>query len=238
MFWVLGVAGSVLIATYAAYALVPKSLAPIHSAARPPRPSTEISAVAPCPSRSTLPSYSTIGGSLFTPPQPVIRTVLAQKATVVPIPQVPFVAPYDPLADAVYSGSITMDGRTMALIESRTTTQGTYVDQDGEWHAFKALSISPDEVVLSINGTTRRLAKSDTINVVPLSANASGLGPAGTSASTGQVQSGGGVPVPTGTFLSYTADRSALDGQPQIIKLPEASVSFELTQPESFRIER
>lgn len=129
----------------------------------------------PHPSRPVLGSYTrVIRDNLFTAPQPAPppeNSVVQTPVSAVPVPPVPSTPP-DPLEDAVYSGSYTMGGKTTALIESRSTKQGDYVEEGDEWQGFRILSISPDEVLLSMNGTTRRLVKSDAINLVPLTTDA------------------------------------------------------------------
>jgi hypothetical protein len=105
-------------------------------------------------------------------PKPAPPPVAPPRQIVVPPP------PPDPLADAVYAGSATIDGRTTALIESRATRQGEYVFAEGSWHGLKVTEIARDHVSLSVNGVNRTLMSSDEMNVVPLSASAAGTGPA------------------------------------------------------------
>jgi len=112
-----------------------------------------------------------IRGNLFSAPVPPEPKEAAPKPAhlAVKVPQIP---PPDPLADAVFAGSVTKDGKTAALIQSRATGEGTYVTTGGHWNGFSVSSVSPREIELTRNGTHRTLERSDTINVVQLSASA------------------------------------------------------------------
>jgi hypothetical protein len=51
---------------------------------------------------------------------------------IVKVPQ----APPDPLSDAVYAESATKDGKTVALIQSRSINTGAYVVSGRRWNGF------------------------------------------------------------------------------------------------------
>lgn len=145
------------------------------------------------PSRLTARSYgSSIREGLFSAPQPkadpapVVPTVRAQTAVVPPA------APVDPLGDAEYSGSITVDGKTTALIQSRSTREGDYVAAGGQWHGLRIVSVTPQSLTVMVNGGPRTLPVSDSFNLVPLSASAVGGQPSGVPA---VVATGGAMPV-------------------------------------------
>ncbi len=106
-------------------------------------------------------------------------------------PIVPPIPQPDPLADAIYSGSVTVDGKTMALIESRSSRQGQYVAAGDRWQNLEILAITPASITMSVNGAQRALAVSDALNVVPLARGATGSGPAGPSGASPQGPGGG-----------------------------------------------
>jgi len=78
----------------------------------------------------------------------------------------------DPLADAVFVGSVTVNGQTLALIESRSTHDGEYVAVGGDWHGLEVTAISHDNVAFGASGGNRRLAVSDFFTVTPLNSSA------------------------------------------------------------------
>jgi len=103
-------------------------------------------------------------------PEPAPEPALKPARVTVKVPQAP--PPPDPLADAVYAGSVTENGKTAALIQSRSTNVGKYVVPGSRWEGFTVSSVSPKEIELTHNGAHRTLELSDTINVVQLSASA------------------------------------------------------------------
>ncbi|HLJ57214.1 MAG TPA: hypothetical protein VKT77_19415 [Chthonomonadaceae bacterium] len=84
-------------------------------------------------------------------------------------------APDDPFADLAYTGSVTLEGRTLALLENRKTHEGWFVAAGGVWQSFDVGAITADSITLTGNGTSRTLARSTDIGVVPLSADAAGF---------------------------------------------------------------
>lgn len=158
-----------------------------HAAAPPTSKPAETSLQRPSPDRYA----GMISGSLFSAPQPT--PIMAPKPTA-PAPTKPIVPPpppaSDPLADAVYAGSVTINGRTMALIESRATRRGVYVGAGDQWNGLSIIDVTPQNITFSVEGAPRLLAMSTTINVVPLSG---GTGGGGTVPAPG-ASNGGGAP--------------------------------------------
>ena len=165
--------------------MVSNSVLPSRNVLRPSRPSTVVmDRTASLLSQSSRPALATykqaIRESMFAAPQPTRRKPAPHKPTLPPsAPHVPSVPPTDPLADAVYAGSVTIDGKTLALIENKSSKEGVYVDEDGQWQGYRIVAVSPSKVSLSVNGTIRSLSRSDTNNIVPLSASASRDTPTG-----------------------------------------------------------
>ena len=198
VFWLLCVVGAVALAAYGTYAKVSNAVLPSRNVLRPSSPSTAaLTRTGPSLSQSSRPALTTykqtIRDSMFAAPQPTNHAPPPDKpAPPSPAPPVPSVSPTDPLTDALYAGSVTVNGKTMALIENRSTKEGVYVDVGGEWQGYRIVAVSADEISLSVSGTIRRLSKSDANNVVPLSAGAPGSTSTGgrTGASSG---SGGGT---------------------------------------------
>ena len=200
--WVLAIVTIAALAAYAAYVMSTQSAlshdsatqAPDHAARSATGPN---SAQVGAPVQRALQSYgAAIGNNMFTAPQlnkhagPVTQEPAPHAAS----PQLPALPPSDPLADAVYAGSVTIDGKTMALIESRSTKQGVYVEAGQDRQGFRVLAVSPGEVSVSVSGMTRHLPKSDNINFVPLAANAPGRTEVGLQVAEAMSQAGSDAP--------------------------------------------
>jgi hypothetical protein len=117
---------------------------------------------------------SDVREDMFGGPKPPDALIDAPRAQPAMQQTVPPPAPPDPIADAVYAGSMTVHGETSALIESRSTREGGYVAPGGMWQGIPVIAVSPGSVTLEVNGVERTLPISDTINVVQLSASAPG----------------------------------------------------------------
>jgi hypothetical protein len=81
----------------------------------------------------------------------------------------------DRLGRFVYTGSITVDGRTMALIEDRVTHEGWYVAEGDTWQGRLVAAIRPDAISLAVGSGAQTLARSDAFTLTPLSADAPGM---------------------------------------------------------------
>ena len=138
----------------------------------------------------------------------------------------------DPLADAVYAGSATVNGKTTALIESRSTHQGEYVFAGGSWQGHKVVAIAPDQITLSVNNADRTLMASDEVNVVPLSASAAGTAPSGSnSASAPQVPTPGAPTDPGAARMQMKLMyKSAMDSAKQMLQMRGAEMDLKNAQ--------
>ncbi len=121
----------------------------------------------------TSPYYlHAIRGNMFGRPMPAASHTPPAKQSLAHaiVPHVPAIP--DPLADAVYAGSVTRDGKTVALIQSRTKKTGKYIASGSHWNGFTVRSVSPKSIDLVRDGSKRTLERSDRINVVQLNASA------------------------------------------------------------------
>jgi len=113
--------------------------------------------------------------SLFSAPQPPkAREVPAPKPPKVIVPPVSPV-PINPFADWTYSGTVTAGDKKLALLENRTSKMGQFVHEGQEFMGAKVKSVTDQMVTVVAVGKPYLLAKSDNINVTPLSASAAYL---------------------------------------------------------------
>ena len=117
-----------------------------------------------------------VRGSMFSAPQPPKpKEAPAPKLTRVIVPVVKPVIP-NPFADWTYAGSITVGDKKMALLENRITKEGHYVLEGQPFMGLAQVKNVTDQMVTIVSaGKPLYLAKSDTINVTPLSASAAYL---------------------------------------------------------------
>jgi len=115
---------------------------------------------------------------------------------IAPLNIVPVQSPRDPLADYVYSGAVTVAGKTVALIENRFTKQGWYLGAGDVWEGNRIESVDRAALTLDINGVRREMRQSDSINVVQLSASAPTSAPAINAVDPGQGVPNNGVSTP------------------------------------------
>jgi hypothetical protein len=204
LYWTLAASASVVgIAAYASYIARPKRAA-LPAASATYRTVAGIRSVAkPGANGGTKPiarargAYEqAIRSNLFSAPQPIVVTAKPVPPTPAPRIVVPPAPAPDPLADLVYAGSVTVDGKTSALIESRASREGDYVVAGGRWRQFEVVSITPQQLTLMVDGAPRVVVVSDALNVVPLSASAPAAAPAGTPGAEGSAPPPQGVPAP------------------------------------------
>ena len=140
-----------------------------------------------------------VRGSMFSAPQPP----KLQKPKEAPIPKpvkviVPPLQPQfvpNPLADWTYAGSVTIGDKVMALLENRQTKEGQYVLAGQSFLGIAQVQSVTDQLVTLVSaGKPTILAKSDAINLTPLSANAAYLNGSGPQAAQGQPPAPGAPP--------------------------------------------
>lgn len=92
---------------------------------------------------------------------------------------VPAVKPeiVNPLADYVYSGTVSVDNQQFALIENAKTRTGEYYKLGDSWMGGKIASIDERSVTLDVAGKKQMLAKSDNYQLTPLDKSAAFLQP-------------------------------------------------------------
>ena len=90
----------------------------------------------------------------------------------------PTVAVHDPLAEYIYSGTVTIDGQKQALLENARTRQGWYLRPGENFMGATVKQIDDRMVTLNVHGQLRRIPKSTAYNVVPLNAQAGATGTA------------------------------------------------------------
>ena len=105
--------------------------------------------------------------SLFgpTPPAP-------KPAPKLPPPPPIKVAEPDPFGDYVYNGTVSIDGRKMALLENSKTKEGQYVSIGQPFLGGQVTAIDERQVIVSLGTTNKTVAKTDDYKLVSLDKNA------------------------------------------------------------------
>lgn len=140
-------------------------------------PAVEVSEAA---SRKPL-SYYTGGirATLFssapgTPAAPVTKPIAPP---VVPaLPAVP--EKIDPFNDYAYSGTVTMDGESVALVENSKTREGLFLKKGETFLGGTVGEITDRSLKVTIAGVERMMAKTDNFKLTPLDKSAAYLTPA------------------------------------------------------------
>ncbi len=107
---------------------------------------------------------SAVRANLFAPPLPPAPQV-APAPVVRPMP-------IDPLGGWSYTGTVYVNGKVQALVEPSNGQPGQWVSAGSYFMGGKVESVSQTEVKVNLNGENHTLQRSDTINPVPLNANA------------------------------------------------------------------
>ncbi len=167
--------------------------------------------------------YYTKGGvrsNLFSAPLPPAPKPV--KAVVVPPPKIDIpkpvlvpVAAINPFAGWNYTGTVQLNGITMALLENKGTHEGQYLKVGESLLGSQVTSITDSEVTLGSASNTVKFARSTDYTVTPLDKNAGQAGgqPGQPNGQPGQPgQPGAGQPGAGQTFqMNFGAD-----GQPMI----------------------
>ncbi len=119
--------------------------------------------------RSEIDSYGTLAGMFGEPERHAAGPPIEVKKPL--LQQLP-APPPDPLADYLFTGAVTVDGRTFALLEHRKTKDGVYVAVGDEFHGFTVSGIGVDGVTLIAGGDSRHLVLNDEYRMTPFSADA------------------------------------------------------------------
>ena len=159
-----------------------------------------------------------VRGTMFsapTPPTPKEQPAPRPPKIVLPKINPQFVNPF---MDWTYAGTVTAGDKKMALLENRTSKEGQYVREGQTFMGATVKNVTDQMVTLVSAGKPYPLAKSDTINVTPLSASAAYLTqpqqqaqqagqPANAQAMMAVPAGGVGMVLPNGTVLD--ANRAA-----------------------------
>ncbi len=122
-----------------------------------------------------------VRGNMFSPPEApkpavkrvaVVKVVKPPKVELVVVPPPP---PVNPFQDWSYTGAIKMGETRMALLENTKTKEGQIVKEGEAFLGSQVGTITDLSITMTTGGKPQTLAKSDTINVTPLSANAAFL---------------------------------------------------------------
>jgi len=130
-------------------------------------PPTERVTIEPAPSaRKPLEHYLTgVRSDLFSPPAPEVK---APKAAA-PLPgPAASPAPVNPFADYTYAGTVNIGGRTLALVEHRTTRQGQYLAEGDSFLGGQVTQVGERSITIQVAGVPQMLAKSDNFSLTPL----------------------------------------------------------------------
>jgi hypothetical protein len=74
----------------------------------------------------------------------------------------------DPLGDYSYTGTVTFDGQTLALVENKKTNDGQYLKCGDTFLGGSVKSITDSSITLTIAGKPRTMDKTDNFKLVPL----------------------------------------------------------------------
>lgn len=126
-----------------------------------------------------LPLYDSthLSASMFArplPPEPKPAPP-APPAPPPPAPQPP-PPPPDPLAGYVYTGTVTVGGIRLALLENKQMKTGQYVQIGDNFLGGRVAQIESGQITLQMNGANRMVPKSLAVNLVPLDKSAAFLG--------------------------------------------------------------
>lgn len=110
-----------------------------------------------------------VRADLFTAPQPSAPPVPKPEPAKTEPPKPP-AAPVvvDPFADYAYTGTVSLDGRMMALIENTKTKEGQYLSVGDTFMGGTIQQINERNVTIAIAGNSRMLTKTDNFQLTPL----------------------------------------------------------------------
>jgi hypothetical protein len=102
----------------------------------------------------------------------------------------------DPFVDWAYTGTVTLNGQKMVLLENTKTKEGQYLRVGESFLGGQVMEITEANVVMMMGRKPRQLFKSQTFNLVPLNASAAGAGGAPGQPPPGMPPPPGGMPPP------------------------------------------
>jgi hypothetical protein len=129
-------------------------------------------------------SYYTgaVRASLFTSPEAAVESAppapLIKHTVKLPSVKIAAPAPLNPFADYVYSGTVSLKGETLALIENSKTHDGQYLKQGDTFMGGKVKEIAERSVTLNAAGKPYTLVKTVDFKLLPLDKSADNAPPA------------------------------------------------------------
>jgi hypothetical protein len=168
-----------------------------------------------------------IRSNMFNAPQPPAPKPVVVKKPVIKVekpPQTvvlpPVLPEINPFQDWAYTGVIKMGETRMALLENTKTKEGQYVKEGETILGSQVTSITDQSITLAAAGSSpRTLAKSETITVTPLNANA----PYMSGGQPGQMPPGG-MPQPMSGGAPMPMPMQNFNGNAGTVTLPNGRV--------------
>lgn len=134
--------------------------------------------IEPATDRKPLSFYTGgVRGDLFNAPlapAPAPKKVETKKTLEKPAPP-PAPAVVDPYADYSYTGTVTVGGKLMALVENVKTKEGQYLSVGDSFVGAKVTDIGERTLTLDMAGSPKVLAKTDDFKLTPLDKSAAYL---------------------------------------------------------------
>lgn len=127
--------------------------------------------VTPAVERKPLAYYMAgVRSDLFSEPLPPAPKPKPEppKVTAPPPPPPPAPAPVNPFADYAYTGTVTIDGQLMALVENTKTKEGQYLKAGDSFLGGTVSGVDERTLTIHVAGTDQRLAKTDNFSLTPL----------------------------------------------------------------------
>ncbi len=121
--------------------------------------------------RSPLEFYvGAVRGDLFTSPQASVPPPPPPAVKPLPPPPIPVVV--DPFADMAYTGTVTLGGQVLAVVENTKTKEGQFVRKGDSVVGGVVTEITDRTMTVAVSGVPRILTKTDDYKLVSLDKNA------------------------------------------------------------------
>jgi hypothetical protein len=121
--------------------------------------------------RSPLEFYvGAVRGDLFTSPQ--ASAPVPSPGPVKPLPPPPAPVVVDPFADMAYTGTVTLGGQLLAVVENTRTKEGQFVRKGDSVVGGVVTDITDRTMTVSVSGVPRILTKTEDFRLVSLDKNA------------------------------------------------------------------
>ncbi|MCX6359112.1 MAG: hypothetical protein NT029_04870 [Armatimonadetes bacterium] len=198
--WVAGAATTVVLAAVMVVAQTRRETVTSTPRRAGAQPQATVRLPAAKPGRSPLEFYvGAVRGDLFTSPQ-ASAPLPAPVPVVKPLPPPPAPVVVDPFADMAYTGTVTIGGQTLAVVENTKTKEGQFARKGDSVVGGTVTDITDRTLTVSVSGVPRTLTKTEDYKLVSLDKNAAFL-----SAQPGQP----GAPPPLGAPGAMPAPAAA-----------------------------